>query len=605
MPPKSVTINGKLCPKEFTKEELVKMAVKKLKEDEKKIGRLTKPVICDALISGSLPPSAKTKKSTTVKKVAPKPIGVPKKVAPKKVAKETPKKVVAKKAVPASILKKQKSCMSHTKPELVKRVTFELGVAEKDAKKMTKKEICEVLEPGVDAKVTPVEPAPKSPTPKSPKIPKGKDACITQSNMKLREHQIRVVNHMRKNRGLIVCHSLGSGKTLTAVTATQCFLQDHPKGVVKVVTPVSLQPNFKKEMRAYGVDPDKDKRYEFYTLHGFAKEHAKSGCAKNVMLVIDEAHNLRTDISKSKSGRSAVAIKCAKTAEKVMLLTATSVYNEPRDMANLVAMVKGENPLTKNAFEKMMGSDASFNKYFDCTTSFFENPKDETYPTVKEHYVEITMNKKYYKEYMDVENRKSHLFKPTNPFMFLTGVRQASNALTECMKCMWVMEQVKLGRKMVIYSQFLTFGLEKLKKDFKTNGVKYEEVIGPMEMEERAAAVKRYNENKAQVLLISKAGGEGLDLKGTRSMILFEKSWQDAGERQAIGRTARYGSHAALPLSERTVDVYHLLMVKPKGTKDTRPSADTMLKALIRDKNRIIAAFMKKLYPLSIEQKLC
>ncbi len=137
MPPKSVTINGKLCPKEFTKEELVKMAVKKLKEDEKKIGRLTKPVICDALISGSLPSTKlAVKKSTTAKKIAPKPIkkvaakAAPKKVvAPKKVAKDAPKK-----AVPASILKKQKSCMSHTKPELVKRVTFELGVTEKDAK---------------------------------------------------------------------------------------------------------------------------------------------------------------------------------------------------------------------------------------------------------------------------------------------------------------------------------------------------------------------------------------------------------------------------------------------------------------------------------------
>jgi superfamily II DNA or RNA helicase len=434
---------------------------------------------------------------------------------------------------------------------------------------------------------------------------------------------------MKSHRGLIVAHSVGSGKTLTAVTASQCFLDDHPSGIVKIVTPVSLQSNMKKEMKAAGVDPS-DPRYEFYTLHGFSSAHALSSvsssmtrCGSNTMLIIDEAHELRTDIqvakrkivkkSKGKPAgtvpigivRADIAVKCAKDAAKVLLLTGTAVYNSPRDMANLVAMVRGEPVLGEKAFERMMASDAAFKKYFSCITSFYENPKDENFPTVKERYVEFEMTPKYYKEYKAVENRTSSLFNAKNPSRFLIGFRQASNALTECIKCEWVLQKAKEGKKMVIFSSFITFGLEKIQEKFKAAKIPFVEVKGSMSKEEREKAVNKYNTDKVNILFITKAGGQGLDLKGTRYFILFEKSWNDATEEQAKGRAARYRSHTHLPKSEQTVEIFHLMMVKPRGNKDRLQSADSILKSLILQKNKEKREFLKRLFPLSIEQMAC
>src|SRR3989304_9029210 len=173
--------------------------------------------------------------------------------------------------------------------------------------------------------------------------------CIKRSKLKLQKHQVELVNYLKTNRGVIAAFDVGTGKTLTAVTASQCFLDDNKYGKVVVVTPTSLQDNFKKELDAYGVKDTK--RYRFFTMRKFANTFTNKPFYKNAFLIIDEAHNLRTDIKAAKSDiitASQVAVECAKEAEKVLLMTATPLYNNPKDLLNLVAMVKGENVLSNS-----------------------------------------------------------------------------------------------------------------------------------------------------------------------------------------------------------------------------------------------------------------
>lgn len=589
-------------PNAYTKEELVNLAVKKLKVTETKAKSLTKSTICKSLIAGKV-----VERTTPVKK---------RKVA---VSPSPPKKKVVKKPVKAPV-----------SPSPPKKKTVKKKVVKPDSPSPPKKKTVKVV-------ITPIK---KQKTPE-PKIKvKAKKPCIEQSDLKLREHQIRVVNHIRQHRGLIVCHDVGSGKTLTAVTAAQCYIEDTKaqgkKAKIIVVTPVSLQDNFKKEMEAYGVGKSDMKKYEFHTLQKFATEYNKKPCGGDadhpVMLIIDEAHNLRSDVKRAKSAaasrlrknppkdkavkqkspvvRADVAIRCAKTADKVLLLTATSVYNEPRDLANLVAMIKGEtNVLSKKDFDKLLASETAFKNYFKCAISFYEVPKGPgtEYPTVEESYVEIPMSDTYYEEYRRVEQRNSHLFSETNPWRFLTGVRQASNALEECIKCQWVLERAQTGIKMIIYSAFKSFGVEKMQEMFKEEGIKYVEITGEVKKADRMKAVKAYNSGKVNVLFITKAGGEGIDTKKTREVVIFESSWNRATESQVIGRAVRFRSHADLPPSERHVDVYHVLMVKPgvRFPGDTKESADTMLQRLTEVKELANSQFLKRLYPLSIEQMEC
>jgi SNF2 family DNA or RNA helicase len=134
--------------------------------------------------------------------------------------------------------------------------------------------------------------------------------------------------------------------------------------------------------------------------------------------------------------------------------------------------------------------------------------------------------------------------------------------------------------------------------------IKFAEVTGKVTKIKRDQAVRDFNSGKLQVLLITKAGGEGLDLKGTRDIIIMESSWNRAVEVQVIGRGVRFRSHSDLPEDQRKVDVFYLIMKKPvvKDIDDIKPSADEMLKTLTEQKQVSIESFVEKLYPLSIER---
>lgn len=83
------------------------------------------------------------------------------------------------------------------------------------------------------------------------------------------------------------------------------------------------------------------------------------------------------------------------------------------------------------------------------------------------------------------------------------------------------------------------------------------------------------------VLLVTDAGAESLDLKGVRHVVFLDPAWTPSLEDQVVGRGVRAGAHAHLPPSQRTVDVWFLLLVPPKtASKHGVPVADTRVKHL-------------------------
>mgnify|MGYP002376909723 CR=1 FL=1 len=104
--------------------------------------------------------------------------------------------------------------------------------------------------------------------------------------------------------------------------------------------------------------------------------------------------------------------------------------------------------------------------------------------------------------------------------------------------------------------------------------------------------MKLYNDRKSDVnvLLISKAGSLGLDLKETREVIFIDPSWNPASEEQVEGRACRIGSHKLLAEEFRFVDVHRLVLIKPPMDKlapgDNVPSADSLLRGIIEGKRK-------------------
>jgi len=257
-------------------------------------------------------------------------------------------------------------------------------------------------------------------------------------------------------------------------------------------------------------------------------------------------------------------IDCAIKADKVLLLTATPAPNRVHDILNLVAMVKGELPLKRDDLSKLMANESAFKRYFRCLFAFYKPARAGDYPKiiqVNHGKIEIEMTPKYYKEYMKLERMQGT---QTNPWIFYTGLRQGSNTIKECIKCDYVMNVVKEGQKTLIYSAFRSKGVETLTDKLEGGGIPFLKITGETPEKDRKTIVEEFNDpGGPNVLFITNAGAEGLDLKGVRHVTVFESTWNINAEEQIVGRASRFRSHHHLPKSQRNVRVHKLVIVKP------------------------------------------
>lgn len=480
---------------------------------------------------------------------------------------------------------------AYTKSELVSIAMKELDIDKATANKMTKIQICQKL----NTKKTFV-----------PVV--HKQNPIERSKLKLKKHQKDVVEHLKKYRGLVAAFQTGAGKTLTAVTATQSFLDDYPTGQIIIVTPKSLVQNFKKEMVNYGANPE-DPRFSFYTFEKFATTFKNKACPKNAMLIIDESHNLRN----LDSARTNIAIRCAMNVKKVLLLTATPMYNSVTDLIPLIAMIRGENPKSPKTFDTILNSTYEFNRYFGCAFAFFDAEHDKNFPTFTEVEKEFVMSPKYYNEYHKIETKSNLAYLAfKHPRLFLNGVRQATNAIPNNPKIKYAIDVAernnKQKKKTLIYSGYKGSGAKQITRKLKEKGIKYVEITGDISDQMREKAKHLFNlpasdKNSVNVMVITSAGGEGLDLKGVADNIMLEGTWNKKKQEQIRGRAVRYKSHAHLPEKDRHVTFTKLVLKKPvvldKDDKIIR-SADEELRDITLEKEARMSVVEEKLRKLDI-----
>ena len=450
--------------------------------------------------------------------------------------------------------------------------------------------------------------------------------CIQRAKIRgksPKDYQVLAMRHMVKHRGLIAAFDVGTGKTLTAVMSIYCVDQLAQLFGLNInfiiVTPVTLIDNFKKEMIWYGLDIN-DSKYQFYGKEMFGIQFKKGtiDCSQS-FLIIDEGHEFRTDYrgefsnssfeKKSKklardSGkiqRAEMAVNCAAKAFKVMILTGTAMYNREYDIVNLMAMVKGHQPIKKFQWEAVLKNEALFRQYFRCTI-LFQKAGTEHYPTRVDKFIEIPMSDEYYTLYHEAEDKEIEMQKNRlkklkyieknnienydkkfgNSFMIIirkavNDIRVAEGSL--CLKCPYVLNIIKEGKKTLVHSSFVTSGIKLVQEalDKEDPPIPYLEISGKIvDKLKRAEIVKQYIESDViNVLFITSAGEQGLDLKKVRNVILFEKGWNKQKEEQAIGRAVRYDSHEGLDEIDRNVTVYHLISVKPDWVKaDVEKSYD-------------------------------
>jgi SNF2 family DNA or RNA helicase len=195
---------------------------------------------------------------------------------------------------------------------------------------------------------------------------------------------------------------------------------------------------------------------------------------------------------------------------------------------------------------------------------------------------------------------------------FLSGARMVSNSTAGFDKpenvvspkvdtaFKYLSEKIKQdpNYKALIYSNYLESGVDQYKHRLEEAGIPYGEFTGDIRDKVRNQLVRDYNSNKLKALIVSSAGGEGLDLKGTRLVQLLEPHFNTEKIKQVIGRAARYRSHDDLPEDQRNILVQrYLSTLNPstleKLTMKNPTSTDEYLQSMADQKERLNQEFVK------------
>ena len=228
--------------------------------------------------------------------------------------------------------------------------------------------------------------------------------AFVRSRLPPADYQVVAARHLLYNRGVIVAHEVGLGKTLTAILAAEMLLQNNLVDRVVVVTPSFLISNFHDALRRdYGLR--NTERYELFSHRQFYGQYSKyisttlpdenslddndddametlltetvsaapsrlriymqgliqrlSTDMARVCLIVDEAHAFRTTLDLVGEGKGRMAfimMQAARFATRVVCMTATPMCNGPADICNLVAMVRGDAWPKTTEFNSMLDS---------------------------------------------------------------------------------------------------------------------------------------------------------------------------------------------------------------------------------------------------------
>ena len=470
------------------------------------------------------------------------------------------------------------------------------------------------------------------------------------NKIQLKPHQNTVVKYMAdpKARGLIVYHSTGSGKTITALMA----MLQHPETIV-IIGKKSSRKAFKDDLKKIGIvgalekengEPNNnhkstrkisaDPRFVFFTFSKLKKILQNSlDLLANTSVIVDEAHTLRNETTHNLMVISAIGL-----SKRMLLLSATPVINYINDLSVLINVVK-DGPVLPTDIHSFNAAyynshthsienpDVLVKKLSNCISYYDHYKNSVDYPSTRTEYVDVEMSydqlieyKNYIRKYFfdvqleyrgtgkgeyfvdfgDTQDRKTNFF--------LNATRQLSNTLNGSpdfpkIKAMYskIVDQHKSGlTPIIVYSNFLENGVYALVKLLERSDMSYKTITGNSSDEKINYIVNDYNKRKIDILLITSAGSESLDLKNTRAIHIMEPHWNESRIKQVIGRAVRYKSHSDLPAAQRNVLIIRWASVFP--TTILNKSADGHLTELSKTKENIFRVFDQIIQDASIEK---
>jgi superfamily II DNA or RNA helicase len=281
------------------------------------------------------------------------------------------------------------------------------------------------------------------------------------------------------NRGILVYHQIGAGKTCTAIAIAEKFKK---KLNIVVVLPAALVGNFTNELRSecpedeYLTDDERKKiknlkpgddifesimkkseerikkYYTIYSYHKFVAliKEEKIKKLNDTLLIIDEVQNM---ISLNGTFYKALTQVIEKSNEslKIVLLSATPMFDKPIEIAlTLNLLIKNKDdmlPITKfnqtfiktkktnDGYEYRAYNMKKFRDKIKNMISYYRGAPPQAYPTMKFKTVKCNMSKFQHKSYLTTLSSEDNFlrgsFKDVDilnmPQNFFLGPRMISN----------------------------------------------------------------------------------------------------------------------------------------------------------------------------------
>lgn len=479
------------------------------------------------------------------------------------------------------------------------------------------------------------------------------------------EYQRYIYNYLvyTNARGILLYHSVGSGKTLTSISIAEEF-RNLGRDII-IISSKSLQANYKKEIEKYNkmINEGNIELDEIINQYKFVTSNSKNMISslddklnnilnnfkdskvnlENKVIIIDEAHNLFNSIvNGSKIANEFYDLIMNTKNIKLLFLTGTPIINNPFEIAVAFNMLYGKIKNDTNISKKNKDYHTILPEYYSDFQKYFINIGDNTIKnenkfqnriyglvsyygdmytdsiTTIKNDIKLTKSKEFYPDRLpikieivemsqlqnaeyskarDIEKRENYktgnnefiggsIVKEKNSVStsYRIKSRQLSNIYIPDIQDLTLYNFEKYSPKIVkiynninknhknqislVYSNFLDYGLLAFVKYLELNDyvsydkdnkkLKYAIFSGQQTPEERANIIKILNskDNNISILLISKSGAEGLDLKNIRSVHIMEPYWNYSLIEQIIARAVRYKSHENLDKKDQNVQTY-------------------------------------------------
>ena len=433
----------------------------------------------------------------------------------------------------------------------------------------------------------------------------GQKVAALKPGVTLQPHQEEIAETGNTDeQRMLLYHSLGSGKTLSGISAAETAGDPYT-----AVTPASLRPNFTGEQAKFtdGTVPSNVTSYNAL---------AKGSVPPTDTLLFDEAHRLRNPNTKG----TAEATRLAEQAKHVYLLSGSPIVNRPSDLASLITILTGQK-MTPEEFDAKFVDEQ---KVSPGLLGWLNGVKPGTQPAIKnrqEFHDLLKGHVSYYAPskpgvdkmeesfHVPMSNQQQSLYQAfwdQLPFLlrwklqrdfpltreeinnlssFLSGPRQVglstlpfmkgrqdpmlafnqSPKLQKAFENLQAMRQADPNTRAIIFSNFIDAGLKPYAAALAKNKIPHAIFHGGLNDAERKRIVGEFNTGKLPVMLLGPSGGEGISLRHAKLMQILDPHWNETRNQQAIGRGVRFDSHSDLPVDQRNIKVQRYFSQLPSG----------------------------------------